>query len=934
MQTPIITKIYLAAIILSCLLVVPASGGQPMRIVSGEVTDAADAQPLGYATVKSADGRYSTVSNADGYWQLRVPEDELEIEITFIGYRPYVFKTPRVGSSHVLVKLQPDAENLGEVVVTARENQGLTAGSRIDRDAMRHLQPTSFTDLLELLPGNISKTPDMGRANSISLRETGNISASGGVTDNPDYAISSLGIPFVVDGTPIGNDANLREVPGSSTGDAAYLRSSVNRGVDMRSISTDNIESVEVMRGISSAEYGNLTSGVVNIRRIRRATPWTARFKADEYSKLFSVGKGFELGRSGSVLNADVGYLDSKIDPRNNLENYKRLTASARIRMRWDRPCVSATWNAAADYTGSFDNAKVDPDLNQRKRDEYKSSYNRYSLTSELSLNFHNISWIEAVAVNTSAAYVSDRLTRTKDVTVNGTPLAPTSMSEGVHDGKYLMGSYLANFVSDGRPVDIFIKLRASGSVRAGTWLHSYKSGLEWTFAKNYGRGQVYDLDKPLTGAWTTRPRAFRDIPALHTLGAFAEDAITALVGRHKFELQAGVRMQMLPSLDNRYYLSAHPCFDPRINLQWNFPAFDFSGMPLSFSLAGGYGLTTKLPTLDYLFPQAHYADFVQLGYYDVKDPYNLSAVNLRTYVTSPVNYELRAARNRKWEIRMGMEWGKNRLSVTYFREHMSNGYRYSAVYDSYCFRRYDAGAINPDKLTAPPTVENLPYTDMKILDGYNKVTNGTRIDKQGVEIQLSTARWKPIATAMTLTGAWFRSRYSNSQMLYYPISTVIDNTAISDCYVGLYDTTDGRVNDRFNTNVMFDTQIPRWGLIFTTTLQCNWWVKTRRMAENGVPVSYLSAEDGRLHPYTEADASDAMKQHLTRYFSPQLFITMKVPVAMYLNFKATKQLGRYLRISAYVNRILDYLPDYESNGITIRRNSEAYFGMEATITI
>ncbi len=54
----------------------------------------------------------------------------------------------------------------------------------------------------------------------------------------------------------------------------------------------------------------------------------------------------------------------------------------------------------------------------------------------------------------------------------------------------------------------------------------------------------------------------------------------------------------------------------------------------------------------------------------------------------------------------------------------------------------------------------------------------------------------------------------------------------------------------------------------------------------------------------------------------------------MYLNFKATKQIGRYLRLSAYVNRIIDYLPDYKSNGLTIRRTSEAYFGMEATITI
>lgn len=66
----------------------------------------------------------------------------------------------------------------------------------------------------------------------------------------------------------------------------------------MRAISTDNIESVEIVRGIPSAEYGNLTSGMVKIKRITRSTPFTARFKADEYSKLFSAGKGFAIGNT------------------------------------------------------------------------------------------------------------------------------------------------------------------------------------------------------------------------------------------------------------------------------------------------------------------------------------------------------------------------------------------------------------------------------------------------------------------------------------------------------------------------------------------------------------------------------------------------------------------------------------------------------------
>lgn len=900
--------------------------------LSGIVTDKVTGDPLPMASIKLSPGFIGLNTDAEGHFAARVSGGRHTLSTSFVGYAVSEIILDISGDTIVTIALTPKEKTLSEVVVTATQSSGLTSGSRIDRDAMSHLQPTSFTDILELLPGNISHTPDMSRTNAISLRETGTIGGSGGIVDNPDYAISSLGTPFVVDGAPISTDANLTEVPGASNGDMAYSRTTKNRGVDMRSISTDNIESVEVMRGIPSAEYGNLTSGVVNIRRIRRATPWTARFKADEFSKLFSLGKGFNIGTH--VLNADLGYLDSKSDPRNNLENYKRVNASVRTRLRFENPSVATSWNIGFDYSGSFDNSKADPDLNQNKVDLYKSQYNRTSLTSDLSFTFPRINWIESVGLNASASYVNDQLTRQRDVSPNGTTIAPTSTEEGVHDGHYILKSYLADFRIDGKPVDFFAKLKANGSVSTGTWLHSYKLGLEWTFSKNYGHGQIYDPDRPLSGGWTTRPRAYSDIPAMHIVSAFIEDGMTAIFGASKLQIQLGARLMAMPALDSRYYLSGHPYIDPRINAQWQFPSFEAAGRPVTLSLSGGYGLTTKLPTLDYLFPQVHYADFVQLDYFDVTDPVNRSRVNLRTYITDPTNYDLRAARNRKWEIRLGADWGTNKLSVTYFRESLRSGYRYSAVYDTYSFRRYDASAITPSTLTGPPSLEGLPYTDMQILDGYNRVTNGSRIDKQGIEFQITTARWQALRTALTVTGAWFHTRYSNSQMLYYPVNSVIGNTVVSDHYVGIYDTDDGRVNDQFNTNFMFDTQIPRWGLIFTTTAQIMWWTKTRRMRENGVPVSYL-ASDGNIYPYDrETAASDPLLSQLVRNFSDELFDTQRVPMALYLNFKATKQIGRYLRISAFVNRIIDYLPDYKSNGLTVRRASEAYFGMEATITI
>lgn len=828
-----------------------------------------------------------------------------------------------------------EGDTLREVVVTARESKGITSGSRIDRSAMEHLQPTSFADLLELLPGNISKDPDMGAANTISLRETGTMTATGARSNDPDYNISSLGTLFVIDGAPVNGDANMQNIPGSSGGTSSpeTARDMTNRGVDMRTISTDNIESVEIVRGIPSVEYGNLTSGMVNIRRIKRATPFTVRFKADEYSKLFSAGKGLSLS-ADATLNLDLSWLDAKTDPRNPLENYKRLTASARLHRRWSLPAVLITWSPGADYTGSFDNAKTDPDLSYNKTDEYKSSYNRMALTSELNVSPRELRWLSSINMTASASYQSDRLERRRQVAPQRASVAPTTMQAGVHDGRYLLSEYVADYLCEGRPLNLFVKLKAAGTLHVGGIKNSYKAGAEWTLSKNYGRGQVYDLERPLSASWTTRPRAYSDIPALQVLSAYAEDNVTAQVAGCRMELQAGVRTISLPGLDSRYDISGRVFLDPRVNAVVHLPAIGGAD-GLRLLVGGGYGTTTKMPTTDYLYPQCHYDDIIQLNYYDTNRPAELSRVNLRTYINDATNYGLRPARNHKWEVRFGADYAGNSLSVTYFRENMTDGFRYSTVYGAYDYRQYDASAINPPTLTAPPDIAALPYTDGRVLRGYSRVTNGSRLLKEGVELQLTTARWRPLRTALTVTGAWFRSTYSNSQMLYSPVNDVVDGVVVGNSYVGLYDSNDGRVNEQLNTNLMFDTQVPRWGLIFTTTVQCMWYVKTTRLWQNGTPEQYLDAADGLLHPYDDgAVAGNYLLGYLVKTYNDDVYRPQRTPMAMYVNLKATKTIGRHLRLAVFVNRIIDRLPDYRSNGLLVRRSSSPYFGMELNLKI
>ena len=105
-------------------------------------------------------------------------------------------------------------------------------------------------------------------------------------------------------------------------------------------------------------------------------------------------------------------------------------------------------------------------------------------------------------------------------------------------------------------------------------------------------------------------------------------------------------------------------------------------------------------------------------------------------------------------------------------------------------------------------------------------------------------------------------------------------------------------------------------------------------MAIDGIPEAYLSVTDGLIHDYPAGDIDDKFLPFLVKHYNDESFRTVKIPFAGYFNLKATKNIGRHFKIALFVNRILDWLPDYRANGLLVRRSSDAYFGMELNISI
>lgn len=426
----------------------------PIRIT---VCDSINHEPLFLATISLTQDNHKIIagsSDAQGeYLFPSVQTGVYKLKVSFIGYKTYTDTIRITGdfSRHIL--LAPDQVVMQEVIVTARESHGMTSSSIIDRKAMEHLQPSSFSDLLELLPGGRSADPALNQVNPIRLREAGEGSSSS------DYDVASRGVAFFINGTPINTGADMLYVSGEASTDDRK-RSTVNRGVDMRSISTDGIEQVEIIRGIPSVEYGNLTSGIVKIKRKMGGNHFNARFKADESSKLVYLGKGFEFPKRQIKINSDIDWLDAKADPRDNLENYKRLTFSLRLEKTWKTGPYNVFYSTHADYNGSFNTEKIDPDINRHKEDSYKSRINRLSWINNIEWQSENqTAFFNSLSFNSSVSFSKDKVDEVRYNSLSRAMAAPNSNEAGEHDGVFLPFQFVGTQKVDNRPFGAYVRL-------------------------------------------------------------------------------------------------------------------------------------------------------------------------------------------------------------------------------------------------------------------------------------------------------------------------------------------------------------------------------------------------------------------------------------------------------------------------------------------
>ena len=261
-------------------------------VLKGSVVNREDRSAVEFAYVMLPDHQLWAITNEKGEFVVKgVPQGEQTFVVNCLGYVKTEFKINVQGTTPFLTfEVAPDNLALDEVVVTAQANKHNPATAYIiDKTALEHQQVSSITDISVLLPGG--KTVRDNDLTSSGKRFE--IRAESGELGNPTFMSA-----VEVDGVRLTNNASL----------------SGTEGIDTRNVSTSNIESIEVITGIPSVEYGDVSGGVVKVNTFRGYTPFQATLSAGPKTKLLALNKGFDMGAKGGNLNISLESTSSTSD--------------------------------------------------------------------------------------------------------------------------------------------------------------------------------------------------------------------------------------------------------------------------------------------------------------------------------------------------------------------------------------------------------------------------------------------------------------------------------------------------------------------------------------------------------------------------------------------------------------------------------------------
>jgi len=348
--------------------------------VSGNVTDAGNGDPLVGVSVLVVGSSTGTVTDYDGNYQIKAPENAT-LQFTYTGYNP---REVEIGSQTTLNITLEEGVALDEVVVTA-------LGMERDKKALSY-------SVTEVDGGSFQEAREVNIANSLAGKVAGvNVSniasgpqGSSRVVIRGNVSLTGNNQPlYVVDRIPIDN---------SGFGQAGLWGGS-DEGDGTSSINPDDIETISVLKGANAAAlYGSRASNGVILITTKSGKSGkgigielNSNYVFDTYLDLLDLQQEYGQGREGrkpadaaeafdSGTNAWGGRLDGSSVPQfdgvsrpysyagDNLERFYR---------------TGTTWTNTVGFSGGGENQTIRLNLSTLQNESIvpNSGYDRNNVS-------------------------------------------------------------------------------------------------------------------------------------------------------------------------------------------------------------------------------------------------------------------------------------------------------------------------------------------------------------------------------------------------------------------------------------------------------------------------------------------------------------------------------------------------------------------------
>ena len=811
-------------------------------VLSGKVVDAGDGQPVEYAGILIVESGLWAITDNKGTFTIKnVKAGKTTLTVQCLGYRKHTW--PMTINRDVLdltLRIQQESLKLEGVTITAKRIQDeATTSYTIGRTTLDNQQILNISDLSTLLPGGKTVNSSLMSDDRLSLRSA-----------TQEKGNASFGTAIEVDGMRLDNNAVTDETMAAST----------------RTVSASNIESVEVVTGIPSVEYGDLSNGVVKVNTRKGKSPFIIEGKLNQHTRQIALNKGFDLGGKLGILNTSLEHARSFSDAASPYTAYQRNILSLNYSNTFFQNSAPLTLSVCVIGNIGGYNSEADPD---EELDDYKKVRDNV-LRGNFQLQWLlGKSWLTNISLSGTFS-----LTDRKSESYTSTASASTQPYIHTREEGYFIadlsptGYWYVLGYNDSKPTSWSVKLKANNNIRfsvAGKqWLSRLLAGVEYAGSKNRGRGTYYD-DIRYTPTW--REYRYDQLPAMNNLALYAEEKLSIPTTRlSTFELTAGLRDDITVIGGSDY--GTVSSLSPRVNSRYVFWRRLRKRWVNELVLHAGWGKSVKLPSFQVLYPSPSYAD--RLAFASTSTADNTSYYAYHTLPSQAMyNPDLQWQYTHQTDIGVEMDIKGTRINISAFHHKTFRSYMSTDIYTpmSYLYtppsalngvgisvenRRFNidrqTGIVTVSDVTGAVADRQLTGIERRTYAVNDQYVNATPISRYGLEWIVDFAPIKALLTQIRLDGNYYYYK-GIDDVLYADIPLGVNSNMTGNQlyqYVGYYRGSNvtntsysanaaianGSLSRQLNLNLTLTTHIPRIRLIVSARIESSLYNYRRQLSE------------------------------------------------------------------------------------------------------